>query len=205
MTRRRRPTDTSAGRTGDRYVDDDPDGERARVKLSKKLSLYLRHAPEKIGLELDEGGWVDVDVLRAGMATAGRPVTEAELRDLVLWSDKQRFALSEDGRRIRANQGHSVEVDLGLATSVPPDVLFHGTVDRFLAAIRAEGLQPGSRHDVHLSATREAAEEVGRRRGEPVALVVDAAGMVAAGHAFRVSENGVWLTPAVPPEFLAET
>ncbi|MFC4949595.1 RNA 2'-phosphotransferase [Pseudonocardia sp. GCM10023141] len=172
--------------------------DHARTRLSKRLSLHLRHAPEKIGLQLDAGGWVDVDVLLAALGG----VTRADLDEVVRTSDKQRFVI--EGPRIRANQGHSVAVELDLPVAVPPEVLFHGTVARFLDAIRREGLRPMARHDVHLSATRDTAERVGARRGAPVVLVVDAAAMQADGHAFRVSANGVWLTAAVPPGYLRE-
>jgi putative RNA 2'-phosphotransferase len=153
-------------------------------------------------LSLDAGGWVDVDDLVTAMGLPHRPVTR-ELVDLVVaMSDKQRFAYDDTRTRIRANQGHSVPVDLGLEPATPPDALFHGTVDRFVAAIRREGLRPMRRHHVHLSPDRETATQVGKRRGSPAILVVDAAGMSRAGHVFYRSENGVWLTDAVPPAFL---
>ncbi len=171
-------------------------------RTSKFLSLVLRHQPELIGLRLDEAGWVPVAELLEGCRRAGQAITLEELKEIVRTSDKQRFALSEDGTRIRANQGHSIDVDLGLEPASPPAVLFHGTVERFLPAIRREGLRPMSRHDVHLSADQETATRVGARRGKPVVLTVDAAGMSAAGHTFRISANGVWLVAAVPPEYL---
>lgn len=177
------------------------DPERA-VRVSKYLALHLRHRSERIGIALDEGGWVAVDELIAACVAAGFPITRAELERVVATSDKRRFAFDGDGRRIRANQGHSVGVELGLPPVTPPDVLFHGTVERFLPAIRRDGLRPMGRHHVHLSGDEETASAVGARRGRPVVLRVDAAGMVAAGHEFRVSANGVWLINAVPPEFL---
>ncbi|MFO0574829.1 MAG: RNA 2'-phosphotransferase [Polyangia bacterium] len=171
-----------------------------RSAQSRFLSLVLRHRPEAIGLRLDAQGWVAVDELLAALAALGRPMTRAALEALVRDSDKQRFALRGD--RIRANQGHSIAVDLGLAPEVPPAVLYHGTIARVLPSIRREGLIKGSRTHVHLSADRETALKVGARRGAPVLLRVDAAALHAAGHAFFLSENGVWLVDAVPPRFL---
>ena len=130
----------------------------------------------------------------------GFAVTRAELDHAVATNDKQRFQV-EDGR-IRASQGHTVAVDLGLPPATPPAYLYHGTVARVLDVIRAEGLRPMARHHVHLSADRETATRVGARRGRPVVLAVDAAAMHEAGHVFRVSANGVWLADAVPPRFL---
>jgi putative RNA 2'-phosphotransferase len=170
--------------------------------LSKFLSLVLRHQPDKIGIVLDDAGWTDVDALLAACAKAGTPITRTQLDDIVKSSDKQRFALSPDGTRIRANQGHSVDVDLALEPVAPPAILFHGTVDKFLDSIRATGLSKGARHHVHLSADTTTASKVGERRGKPVLLRVRAEAMAAAGHTFFRSANGVWLTDAVPPEFI---
>src|SRR5664279_196057 len=170
--------------------------------LSKFLSLVLRHEPQRIGITLDSAGWTDVAALLAATAAHGTPITRAELDQIVATSDKQRFALSEDGMRIRANQGHSVEVELELAPATPPTILYHGTVDRFVDSIRAQGLIKGERHHVHLSADLETAQKVGGRRGKPLILVVRAADMDAAGHTFYVSQNGVWLTDHVPTVFL---
>jgi len=170
--------------------------------LSKFLSYVLRHDPAQIGITLDSAGWTDVDALLAASAAHGVSFTRDELAQVVATSDKQRFALSPDGARIRANQGHSVEVELELAPAVPPATLYHGTVDRFLDSIRGHGLIKGERHHVHLSADLATAQKVGGRRGKPVVLVVRAADMVAAGHAFFVSANGVWLTEAVPAAFV---
>lgn len=174
-----------------------------RTRISKRLALVLRHDPGSVGLVLDDAGWVAVDDLLAALAAHGAPVSRAELDEVVGTSEKQRYAIAGD--RIRANQGHSVPVALDLPAAQPPPVLFHGTVERFLPAIRREGLRPGARHDVHLSADAATARAVGARRGEPVVLAVDAAAMAAAGHGFRVSANGVWLTPLVPPGFLRRT
>ncbi|WP_405599784.1 RNA 2'-phosphotransferase [Streptomyces sp. NBC_01410] len=174
--------------------------ERRTVKVSKYLSKHLRHQPERIGITLDENGWVAVEELMRAAAAHGFRFTRAELDHVVAVNDKRRFTI--DGTRIRANQGHTVEVDLDLPTAEPPEYLYHGTVARSLDAIRAEGLRPMKRHHVHLSPDRETATRVGARRGRPVVLSVDAGAMHRAGHLFRVSANGVWLADAVPPEFL---
>ncbi|QNS05211.1 RNA 2'-phosphotransferase [Streptomyces xanthii] len=170
------------------------------VKVSKYLSRHLRHRPDRIGLTPDEAGWVEIETLLAAAAAHGFPFTRAELDRVVAENDKRRFTI--DGTRIRANQGHTIAVDLGLEPAEPPAYLYHGTVPRFLDAIRAEGLRPMDRHDVHLSADRETATRVGARRGRPVVLSVDAGAMHRDGHVFRVSANGVWLTSAVPARYL---
>ncbi|MGV9424079.1 RNA 2'-phosphotransferase [Streptomyces sp. NPDC003656] len=177
--------------------------DRRTVKLSKYLSKHLRHQPERIGLTLDAGGWVEIDALMTAAAAHGFPFTRAELDHVVAVNDKKRYAV--EGTRIRASQGHTVRVDLGLAPATPPPYLYHGTVARSLDAIRAEGLRPMSRHDVHLSADRETATRVGSRRGRPVVLAVDAAAMHRDGRVFRVSANGVWLTESVPARYLRFT
>ncbi|MEU1849257.1 RNA 2'-phosphotransferase [Streptomyces sp. NPDC019990] len=174
--------------------------ETRAVKVSKYLSKHLRHQPERIGLTLDEAGWVEIDTLLTAAASHGFRISREELDHVVAANDKRRFAV--EGSRIRANQGHSVEVDLGLPPATPPAHLYHGTVARRLDVIRAEGLRPMNRHDVHLSPDRETATRVGARRGRPVVLTVDAAAMHRDGHAFHVSANGVWLTQAVPPQYL---
>ncbi|MCX5558971.1 RNA 2'-phosphotransferase [Streptomyces sp. NBC_00038] len=174
--------------------------ERRTVKVSKYLSKHLRHQPERIGLTLGEGGWVEIGTLIEAAAAHGFRFTREELDHVVATNDKRRFAV--EGTRIRASQGHSVEVDLALPAATPPAYLYHGTVARNLDAIRAEGLKPMNRHDVHLSPDRETATRVGARRGRPVVLSVDAAAMDSDGHVFHVSANGVWLTGAVPPEYI---
>ncbi|MFD5538188.1 RNA 2'-phosphotransferase [Streptomyces sp. NPDC127079] len=174
--------------------------EQRTVKVSKYLSKHLRHQPDRIGLTLDEAGWVEIDTLLAATAAHGFPVSREELDRAVADNDKQRFAI--DGTRIRASQGHGVDVDLGLPPATPPPYLYHGTVARHLDAIRAVGLKPMNRHDVHLSADRETATRVGARRGRPVVLSVDAGAMHRDGHVFHLSANGVWLTKAVPPAYL---
>ena len=173
------------------------------VTVSKFISKHLRHEPEGLGLKLGPGGWVSVDDLLAGARQVGFAISREELQQVVAESDKQRFAFDETGSLIRANQGHSTEVELDLPVAVPPDVLYHGTVERFLAPILAEGLRKMARHHVHLSPDVDTATKVGERRGKPVILlVVDAAAMVAAGHVFYVSANGVWLTDHVPTKYL---
>lgn len=175
--------------------------DRARaVRISKLLSLALRHEPTALGLALDDAGWTDVGAVLAGLAAKGETVTREELEEIVRTSDKQRFAL--EGSRMRANQGHSVEVELGLARHEPPEVLYHGTVARFLGAIRDEGLIKGKRTHVHLSADVRTAEIVAKRRGTPVVIKVLARAMHEDGRAFYLSDNGVWLTEHVPPRFL---
>ncbi|MFD5227683.1 RNA 2'-phosphotransferase [Streptomyces qaidamensis] len=174
--------------------------ERRTVKVSKYLSKHLRHQPERIGLTLDEAGWVEIDTLIAAAAAHGFRFTRDELDHVVATNDKRRFAVA--GTRIRASQGHSVDVDLGLASATPPAHLYHGTVASNLDAIRAEGLRPMNRHAVHLSPDRDTATRVGARRGQPVVLGVDASAMHADGHVFHVSANGVWLTQAVLPRYL---
>lgn len=171
-------------------------------ETSKFLSYVLRHAPESIGLTLDDNGWADVSDLLDKARAAGSLFDRATLLQVVATSDKQRFTLSEDATRIRAAQGHSIEVDLDIAAMIPPAMLFHGTAAAHIQAIMAEGLKPGRRQKVHLSLDEETAVKVGQRHGKPVVLRVDAAGMHAHGLAFWRAENGVWLTDHVPPQFL---
>ncbi|WP_091448222.1 RNA 2'-phosphotransferase [Actinokineospora iranica] len=172
------------------------------IRLSKRLSLVLRHAPESVGITLDRAGWVPVDDLLAALARHGARMSRDLLERVVAENDKSRFAFDETGTRIRASQGHSVPVDLGLSPAEPPETLYHGTVAAALPAIRAQGLRPMSRHDVHLSATRDTAVRVGARRGKPVVLTVAAAAMAADGHVFYLSANGVWLVARVPVQYL---
>ncbi|MER8232146.1 RNA 2'-phosphotransferase [Streptomyces sp. NPDC094049] len=174
--------------------------ERRRVKVSKYLSKHLRHQPERIGLVLDAHGWTEIDALLRATERNRFPVSREELDHVIGADEKKRFAI--EGTRIRANQGHTVAVDLDLPPSEPPAYLYHGTVADRMPSIRAEGLRPMARHHVHLSSDRETATRVGARRGRPVVLGVDAGAMHRAGHVFHVSANGVWLTDAVPPEFL---
>jgi putative RNA 2'-phosphotransferase len=174
------------------------------IRLSKFLSKHLRHAPEAIGLHLEAGGWVAVADLLAACAAHGHPMSRDELEDVVEDNDKQRFAFDEAGQRLRAQQGHSVEVDLQLAPAEPPAVLYHGTAPAALPAIRRDGLQKMNRHHVHLTTDEATARRVGQRRGRPILLAIDAAALHAAGGIFYRSGNGVWLTEAVPPHYLRE-
>ncbi len=172
------------------------------TRISKYLSLILRHKPQTIGIQLDTGGWVDIDTLIQAANRHGQKLDRDVLEKVVQDNDKQRFAISDDGLRIRANQGHSISVDLALTEARPPTSLYHGTVERFLDSIYANGLVPGKRQHVHLSRDVATARAVGARRGRPVILKVSSGKMAQAGHLFYLSENGVWLTEHVPAEFL---
>lgn len=176
--------------------------ERRVVRVSKYLSKHLRHQPDRIGLTPDSAGWVDVDELLRATGRHGFPITRDELEHVVAVNDKKRFSFDDSGRRIRANQGHSIPVDLELPVTPPPPLLYHGTVARSLPEIRREGLKPMRRHAVHLSPDVETATRVGARRGRPIILTIDAQSMAAEGHEFRVSDNGVWLVDEVPPRFI---
>jgi putative RNA 2'-phosphotransferase len=172
------------------------------VRVSKRLSYVLRHRPGSVGLELDDAGWAGVEDLLSALAAHGLRLTREDLDTVVATNDKRRFAFDGTGTRIRASQGHSVAVDLGYETVDPPAELFHGTADRFLPSILADGLRPGNRHAVHLSPDVGTARRVGQRHGRPAVLRVDAAAMAAGGASFTRSANGVWLVDAVPPRFL---
>ena len=173
------------------------------TRASKYLSRILRHDPSMVGLSLDEHGYLPVDALLNGMACAGKvPLTPEELRFLVRTDAKQRYSFSPDGMRIRANQGHSIPVDLELPASRPPQTLYHGTAAHFLPSIRQKGLLRGARLYVHLSSSLDTARAVGARHGLPAVLTVDAGRMAADGLPFFVSANGVWLTEHVPPQYL---
>lgn len=176
--------------------------ERDIVHLSKFLSLVLRHDPAIVGLSLEAGGWVDVDKLIDGAKRAGVSLDLASLRQVVDRSEKKRFTLSEDGRRIKANYGHSIAVDLGLQPSIPPDILFHGTARHLLDSIRAEGVLRGGRRYVHLSGDETTAVAVGQRHGEPAVLAIHARLMHEDGFEFFLSESGIWLTRSVPPHYV---
>ena len=178
-----------------------PSSERNR-RISKFLSLILRHRPETVAIELDSAGWAAVDALLAGMSAEGLAVSFEELVDVVETNDKRRFIFSEDRTKIRAVQGHSRDVDLGYVPTPPPRLLFHGTVARFLPAIRDQGLLRGRRQFVHLSPDEATAATVGKRRGQPIVLTIDARRMHADGHLFFRADNGVWLTAQVPPGYI---
>jgi putative RNA 2'-phosphotransferase len=175
------------------------------VRISKFLALVLRHDPARIGLTVDAEGWVDVDEVLAAARRHGLAISRPELDAVVRNNPKQRFTLDPVGNRIRANQGHSIDVDLGLTAVEPPPVLYHGTSRTVLERILEEGLRPMGRHHVHLSGDAATALVVGRRRhGPAVVLTVDSRRMHAAGHRFYRSVNGVWLTDHVPPGFLTD-
>lgn len=169
---------------------------------SKFLSRVLRHEPELIDLQIDAQGWVWIDELLRRLKKAGRGLSRDHLLEIVEANDKKRFTISEDGRRIRAAQGHSIDIDLGLPAVAPPDTLYHGTAAQSLDKIFESGLNPGRRRQVHLSPEPETATGVGRRHGKPVVLRVDAAKMHADGCVFYRSDNGVWLTDSVPAAYL---
>jgi putative RNA 2'-phosphotransferase len=173
------------------------------VQTSKFLSYVLRHNPTAIGLEPDPGGWAEVAELIRRAAEAGVQLDADRIKAVVRTSDKQRFRLSEDGTRIRANYGHSFDVDLGLEPVAPPERLYHGTATRFLESILEHGIQSMGRQYVHLSDDTATALAVGRRHGRPIVLVVDAAAMHSDGHPFLRSESGVWLVKWVPPQCLS--
>lgn len=173
------------------------------MTTSKFLALVLRHKPETIGLELDESGWVSIDDLLAALSRHGKPLELQQLHDIVENNDKKRFAISEDGKKIRASQGHSLKVDLGYQQAHPPDVLYHGTATRFIASIKETGLIKQNRLHVHLSESIDTASSVGRRYGTLVLLEIDARRMHADGCAFYLSANGVWLTDSVPADYIS--
>ncbi len=179
--------------------------EARLVKISKYLAKHLRHQPERLGLTLAPGGWVRVDDLLRACARQSFPVTRAELDLVVANNSKSRFAYDPTGALIRANQGHSVEVDLRLEPVEPPDVLYHGTGHGAVEVIGQEGLRRMARHHVHLSADVPTATAVGARHGRPVVFAVDAAAMRRDGHTFYRSANGVWLADEVPPRYLSVT
>lgn len=176
--------------------------EQQTVKISKLLSLVLRHNPSAIGIALDENGWTPVKDLLLKMQRRFPGIDMATLELVVLNNNKQRFSFNADKSKIRANQGHSVQVDLEFTPELPPDRLFHGTVGKFLQAIGQDGLQKMSRHHVHLSKDLETAINVAGRRGRPVILEVRSAEMHADGFRFFKSANGVWLTDHVPPKYI---
>jgi putative RNA 2'-phosphotransferase len=180
------------------------DNSPSLVRVSKFLSLVLRHQPDRIGLRLDDAGWADVSELLEKARQADLPLTRELLVEVVEKNDKKRFALSDDGRSIRASQGHSIAVDLGLAPVSPPEHLYHGTARHHLDSIRRQGLVAGRRNHVHLSGDTQTAMTVGRRHGQPVVLTVAAGRTERDGHVFYRSANGVWLTETVPLPYLEE-
>jgi putative RNA 2'-phosphotransferase len=172
------------------------------VRISKFLSLVLRHRPEQIGLTLDAQGWADIEELIKKALEAGVILDRPSLREVVEHAEKKRFSFSEDGKAIRANYGHSIPISLGDEYAEPPVLLYHGTTASFLPSIEKEGLGPGTRQYVHLVEDRGTAIEVGRRYGEPVVLAIRAQKMHEKGFEFFKTESGIWLTKSVPAEYI---
>lgn len=176
--------------------------EREQKRTSKFLSLVLRHKPEIIDLHLDENGWAGTSDLLQKMKNIGRELSLKQLQEVVEKNDKKRFSFTADFSRIRANQGHSLKVSLDLKQISPPDLLYHGTSEKNLSAIRKSGIDKRQRHHVHLSPDETTAFKVGSRHGKPVVLKVKAREMHDRGFEFYRSENGVWLTEHISPEFI---
>ena len=175
-----------------------------RDSTGKFLALILRHKPETIGITLDEHGWANVDELIAGIA-ATRPFTMEMLEEIVRTDTKQRYSFNEDKTLIRANQGHSIPVDVELKKENPPEILWHGTGKKYVESIERQGLLPESRLYVHLSSDYQTARTVGSRHGSPVVYQIQAGVMAADGYDFYLSVNGVWLTKAVPIQYMQRT
>ncbi len=171
-------------------------------RISKFLSLVLRHEPDKINLQLDPQGWADVDELLSQINLKAFSLDRQTLERVVSENDKQRFAFSSDKTKIRASQGHTIEIELDYTPAEPPEMLYHGTTSAVLAQIKKDGLQKRKRHHVHLSQNRDTALAVGKRHGPPAILTIQAGSMHEAGHKFYRSANGVWLTDSVPSEFI---
>ena len=168
---------------------------------SRYLSLILRHKPEVIGITLDEHGWANVDELIAGVSKT-HPIDMAVLEQIVSEDEKQRYSFNEDRTLIRANQGHSIPVDVELDEKIPPEILYHGTGEKYVNSIDKEGLIPKSRLYVHLSSNEETAYKVGQRHGKPVIYIVKSGEMYRDGYKFFRSVNNVWLTKNVPVQYL---
>lgn len=173
------------------------------VRIGKYISFILRHHPEAAGIELDKNGWADTQELICAVRKKYQGFDMAQLEYIVENNDKKRYSFNEDKSKIRARQGHSVDVDVELKKVKPPEFLYHGTARRFLFSIMKNGIVPGSRLYVHLSPDEETAGKVGSRHGEPAILKINAGEMEAAGYSFYLSENGVWLTKLVPTEYFS--
>jgi putative RNA 2'-phosphotransferase len=167
-------------------------------KVSKFLSYVLRHNPQVLNLTMDEQGWVSVTELLENL----NDVSMEMLEGVVAENNKNRFAFNDDKTRIRANQGHSIKIDLAYSPIEPPEFLFHGTAIQNIDSIKKSGIVKGNRHHVHLSLDKETATNVGKRHGKPVILIIQSKQMHEAGHQFFVSENNVWLTEFIPAEFI---
>ena len=177
--------------------------KKEEIKHGRFLSMVLRHRPEVLDIQLDAQGWADIKDLLAKLKDYGRSISRADLDQIVENNNKKRYVISDDGKRIRASQGHSIDIELEYAPMEPPEMLYHGTADRFLQSIFKTGLNKRKRHHVHLSADLDTASQVGKRHGKLVILKVAAAEMHKAGHTFYCTPNGVWLTESVPIEFLS--
>ena len=175
------------------------------TRRSKKLSLVLRHNPQALEIKLDSNGWTPVTILLEKLEQYGLPTTRQNLEEVVETNDKKRFSFSEDGARIRANQGHSIEVDLELTEAIPPSILYHGTTTKYLPSIFENGIEKRNRHHIHLSNQLQTAEKVGARHGKSVVLEIAASSMSQAGHKFYLSKNGVWLTNFIAPCFIKKS
>jgi putative RNA 2'-phosphotransferase len=175
---------------------------KRHILISKYLSKHLRHKPQEIGISIGKGGWVEVSTLLEVCAKNNFTITTEELIEVVENNDKQRFSFNNKMTLIRANQGHSIEIDLELISLEPPDILYHGTAAQFLPMISNQGLRKMNRHHVHLSMDLAVAKNVGQRHGKPVVLAIDSQSMFKDGHQFFRSENGVWLVDHVPPQYL---
>lgn len=175
---------------------------KRHTRVSRFLSLILRHQPELVNLSLDQAGWANVNQLLKGLRQSGIKLSLEELKEIVRTNEKRRFSFTRDYKYIRANQGHSVEVQLDLQPTSPPTTLFHGTAKHFLPSIFKEGLLKKKRHHVHLSDRRSSAVEVGKRHGYPIVLQIDAGKMEREGFEFYLTENGVWLVEHVPPQYI---
>ena len=176
--------------------------DKKNNKKSRFLSLVLRHKPELINISLDEQGWASINDLLVGCKQQGVFISRRELETIVATNDKKRFTICENTNRIKANQGHSVKVDLNLTAVTPPDILFHGTATRFKDSIFAEGLLKMNRHHVHLSSNRQTAIKVGKRHGKLLLLQVNAKKMTEDGYDFYLTSNNVWLVDRVPSHYL---
>lgn len=174
------------------------------TKLSRFLAYILRHNPSAVGITLDEHGWANVDGLIISVQNAGRNINIKILEEIVASDEKGRFSFNEDKSKIRASQGHSFLVDLELEEETPPDILYHGTAEKYIESIRKKGIEKRNRNFVHLSLNESTAIKVGARHGNPVILEIDAGRMYNDGYKFYLSTNGVWLTKFVPFEYCME-
>lgn len=170
--------------------------------ISKFLSLVLRHSPEKLGITLDKHGYADIETLIREMNKRGLSVDKKTIDEIVYSDNKERYGYNDTKTKIRANQGHSIKVDLNLTPKTPPRILYHGTAKRFMGDILKKGISKMDRQYVHLSQTKETAIEVGKRHGTPVVISVDTKEMIKDGYVFYLSENNVWLTDFVPAKYL---